>query len=100
MLVRVIIDIDNVSVLEFCTRTGGCMKHLLFRRSCGFDVIRTVIDRTPGQFPHVELRHPESAIIVNDIIYCNNGVFYHLDDFDALMDEEVISDYAVCSPRA
>lgn len=49
---------------------------------------------------YVELRHPESAIIVNDIIYCNNGVFYHLDDFDALMDEEVISDYAVCSPRA
>lgn len=98
MLIQMINDGHNVSVLEFCARTGGNMKYLLIRRSCGFDVIKAVIDLTLGEKPHVELRAPENAYIVNDFIYCHPGKFDRLEGFDELLAEGTISDYHCLRP--
>lgn len=99
MLIQMISDGENVSVLEFCARTGGNMKYLLIRRSCGFDVIRAVIDLTLGEKPHVELSAPEGKYVVNDFIYCSPGIFDRLEGFDELMAEGILTDYHAVRPR-
>ena len=75
------------------------MKYLLIRRSCGFDVIRAVIDLTLGEKPHVELRAPEGKYIVNDFIYCRPGIFDRLDGFAELVDAGILTDYHAVRPR-
>ena len=99
MLIQMISDGENVSVLEFCARTGGNMKYLLIKRACGFDVIKAVIDLTTGILPHVELREPENKYIVNDFVYCNQGIFDHLEGFDEMLEEGIISDYHAIRPK-
>ena len=99
MLIQMINMGTSVSVLEFCARTGGNMKYLLIKRACGFDVIKAVIDLTLGLKPHVELSAPENKYIVNDFIYCNPGVFDHLEGFDALLEQGIISDYRLLRPK-
>lgn len=99
MLIQMINDGKRVSVLEFCARTGGNMKYLLIKRACGFDVIKSVIDLTLGEKPHVELLPPESKYIVNDFIYCSPGVFDHLEGFEELRQQGILSDYYAIRPK-
>lgn len=99
MLIQMITDGENVTVLEFCARTGGSMKYLLIKRTCGFDVIKAVIDLTIGIMPHVELHSPENRYIVNDFIYCQPGVFDHLEGFASLKETGVLSDYYQIRPK-
>ena len=99
MLIQMINDGENVSVLEFCARTGGNMKYLLIKRSCGFDVIKAVIDLTVGEKPTVELKEPENKYIVNDFIYCNPGVYEKAEGFDELLNKGIITDYHIIRPK-
>jgi len=99
MLIQMINTGTRVSVLEFCARTGGNMKYLLIRRSCGFDVIKAVLDLTLGLKPHVELRAPEHKYIVNDFIYCRPAVFDHLEGFQELYEEGLLADYFCVRPK-
>lgn len=99
MLIQMINDGKRVSVLEFCARTGGNMKYLLIRRSCGFDVIKAVIDLTLGEMPHVELREPEAKYIVNDFIYCKPGVYDRMEGFEELRQQSLLADYYSLRPK-
>ena len=99
MLIQMINSGDAVSVLEFCARTGGNMKYLLIKRACGFDVIKAVIDLALGQKPHVELHGPENKYIVNDFIYCNPGVFDHLEGFEELTEQGIVSGFHMLRPK-
>lgn len=99
MLIQMINDGKRVSVLEFCARTGGNMKYLLIKRSCGFDVIKAVIDLTLGEKPHVELRDPEAKYVVNDFIYCRPGVYDRLEGFEELRQNGILTDYYSLRPR-
>jgi len=99
MLIQMINGGDSVSVLEFCARTGGNMKYLLIKRSCGFDVIKAVIDLTLGLKPHVELQEPENKYIVNDFIYCHPGTFDHLEGFEEMVEQGILSDYRLLRPK-
>ena len=99
MLIQMINDGEHVSVLEFCARTGGNMKYLLIKRACGFDVIKAVIDLTVGETPTLDLQAPENKYIVNDFIYCRPGTFDHLEGFDEMVEQGVLSDYHVLRPR-
>ena len=98
MLVQMISDGENVSVLEFCARTGGAMKFLLIRRSCGFDVIKAVVDLTMGKKPQVVLSEPENKYIVNDFIYCKEGVFDRLEGFEELVEKGFLTDFHPLRP--
>lgn len=99
MLIQLINNGKSVSVLEFCARTGGNMKYLLIKRVCGFDVVKAVIDLTLGEKPVVEILPPQSKYIVNDFIYCREGVFDRLEGFKELCDEGVLADYHSLRPR-
>ncbi len=98
MLIQMITDGENVSVLEFCARTGGNMKYLLIKRSCGVDVISAVIDLTLGIKPEIKLQPAENKYIVNDFIYCKEGIFDRLEGFDEMISQGNITDYRVLRP--
>lgn len=99
MLIQMIRSGDEVSVLEFCARTGGNMKYMLIKRACGFDVIKAVIDLALGEKPHVELSAPEAKYIVNDFIYCQPGEFDRLEGFDRMRNEGLLAEYCPLRPR-
>ncbi len=99
MLIQMINDGKNVSVLEFCARTGGNMKYLLIKHACGFDVIKAVIDLTLGEKPHVELADPKAKYIVNDFVYCQPGVYDRMEGFEELRQQGVLADYYSLRPK-
>lgn len=99
MLIQMINGGDRVSVLEFCARTGGNMKYLLIKRSCGFDVIKAVIDLTLGEKPHVELTEPEAKYVVNDFIYCQSGELDHAEGYEPLLEDGTLADFFCIKPK-
>lgn len=93
MLVQMINRNGRVYVLEFSARTGGGVKYLMIKKASGFDVIKAVVDLTLGDKPHVLDMVCESKIVSNEFVYCENGVFDHLEGFEELKNEGIISDY-------
>ncbi|MBR3016906.1 MAG: ATP-grasp domain-containing protein [Clostridia bacterium] len=98
MLVQMLTDGKRVMVVEFCARTGGAMKWLLIQHASGVDVIKGVIDLTMGVKPNIQVRPPETKYIVNDFIYCRQGVYDHLEGFDGQLQKGNITDYRVLRP--
>lgn len=92
MLVQLITDDNRISVVEFCARTGGGDKFRLIKQMTGFDVVKAVLDLTVGKKPHVEIKDA-NKYIVDEFLYCNPGIFDHLEGFDELVDEGVIDEY-------
>lgn len=95
MLIQMISDGKTASVLEFSARTGGGVKFRLIKKASGFDVIAAVVDLTLGNKPHVEKVVSENKYIVNEFIYCSKGIFDHLEGFEELVNEGVISEYSL-----
>lgn len=94
MLIQLISDGERISVIEFCARTGGGIKFRLIKKVSGFDVIDAVIDLTLGNKPHFDKDAvPPRKYIVNEFIYCNEGVLDRLSGFEELVREGVISEY-------
>lgn len=95
MLIQMITDGKRAAVLEFSARTGGGVKFMLIKKASGFDVISAVIDLTLGNKPHVDKVTPENKFIANEFIYCKPGIFDHLENFEELQKEGVISEYCL-----
>lgn len=93
LLIQLLNNGDDVSVLEFCARTGGNMKWLLIKYSSGVDVITATIDITMGQVPDLELKDTGHKIVVNDFIYCYPGVFDHFEGFDKMVEQGLINEF-------
>lgn len=93
LLIQILNKGDDVSVLEFCARTGGNMKWLLIKYSCGVDVITATIDITLNKEPDLELRNTGNNIVVNDFIYCYPGIFDHFEGFDEMVKQKLINEF-------
>ena len=93
MLIQLMCDGEHVYVLEFSARTGGGVKYDLIRRVSGFDVIKAVVDLTLGLKPHVETDEPRCRYIANEFIYCRDGIFDHLENFEELKAQGILSTY-------
>ena len=93
LLIQLLNNGDDVSVLEFCARTGGNMKWLLIKYSCGVDVITAAIDITLGQKPNLQLKDTGHKVVVNDFIYCHPGVFDHFEGFDEMVNQGYINEF-------
>lgn len=93
MLIQLISDGKRISVLEFCARTGGGIKFRLIKKFSGFDVVKAVVDLTLGEKPHVDTSEHRDVFIVNEFIYCEPGVFDHLEGFEELFADGVITEY-------
>lgn len=92
MLIQLLMDGDKVYVVEFSARTGGGVKHLSIERRAGVDVISAVIDLTLQQKPHVVLHEPVSKYMIDEYIYCNPGIYDHMEEFEELKEKGVITD--------
>lgn len=93
MLIQLITDGSRISVVEFCARTGGGDKFRLIKKVSGFDVVSAVADLALGIKPHVEPNNEKQKYIVNEFLYCYPGVFDHLEGFDELLEDGIISEY-------
>ena len=93
MLIQLITDGERINVLEFSARTGGGVKYILIKNASGFDVIKAVVDLTLGEKPHFEGLKPKAKYLLNEFIYCKEGVFDHLEGFEELKERNVIDDY-------
>ena len=93
LLIQLLNNGDNVSVLEFCARTGGNIKWLLIKYSCGVDVISATIDITLGKKPKLERKDTGHKIVVNDFIYCCPCVFDHFEGFDEMVKQGIINEF-------
>lgn len=92
MLVQMITDGKKVSVVEFCARTGGGDKFRLIKQVSNFDVIKAVVDLTLGKKPHV-VPYQLPECIVNEFLYSEPGFFDHLEGFEEMRAQGVISEY-------
>jgi len=93
LLIQLLNNGNDVSVLEFCARTGGNMKWLLIKYSCGVDVITATIDITLGLEPDLTIKDTGHNIVVNDFIYCYSGVFDHFEGFDDMVKQGYINEF-------
>lgn len=93
LLVQMLHNGDKVSVLEFCARTGGNMKYLLIKYSSGVDVIAATIDITLGIQPDLTIKDTGNNIVVNDFIYCKQGVFDHFEGFEKMEKDGLINEF-------
>ena len=93
LLIQLLNNGDDVSVLEFCARTGGNMKWLLIKYSCGVDVITATIDITLGLEPDITVKDTGHNVVVNDFIYCTPGVFDHFEGFDEMVAQGYINEF-------
>lgn len=98
LLIQMIDRGDSVSVLEFCARTGGNMKYLLIKYSCGVDVISAAIDLSLGIKPEINPVDTGNAYVVNDFIYCHPGKFARLEGFEELVEAGVLTEYHALRP--
>ena len=99
MLIQAICDGKSISVIEFCARTGGCIKYRLIKKVSGFDVIKAVVDLTIGIKPHVEELVAENKYVSNTFLYCKPGVFDHAEGFEELKREGIISEYYIFASK-
>lgn len=97
MLIQLITDGSQVKVVEFCARTGGGIKYRLLPRVSGFDPVKAVVDLTLGDKPHYDGFQLEQYII-DEFLYCNPGIFDHIEGFEELLDEGTISHYLQFKP--
>lgn len=93
LLIQLLANEDQVSVLEFCARTGGNMKYLLIKNACGVDVIGATLDITLGQVPDLSPKYKKHNIVVNDFVYCIPGTFDHLEGFEELEKQGIINEF-------
>lgn len=94
MLIQLISNEEKISVVEFCARTGGGIKFLMIKKISGFDVVKAVVDLTLGEKPHYEKADIKPTFTVNEFVYCNPGVFDHLEGFEELLNEGILTEYS------
>ena len=94
MLIQLKVDGERVSVIEFCSRTGGGNKFSLIKKLTGFDVITAVLDLTLGNKPHVP-EFKNDNCVVDEFVYCDEGTLDHVEGFDELHAEGLIDDFFI-----
>lgn len=95
MLIQLIQRENDISVVEFCARTGGGEKFRLIKKVSGFDVVDAVVELTLGNLPHYEPKVGETKYIVNEFLYCHPGVLDHMEGLDELLHDGIITEYFI-----
>lgn len=93
LLVQLIVSNEQISVLEFCARTGGGDKFRLIKMATGFDVVDAVVELTLGNKPHVNELPKNVEYITDEFIYGEPSVMDHLEGFEELKEKGIITEY-------
>lgn len=94
LLIQLIANKDELSVLEFSARMGGGSKYRLIQILSGVNIMSTYVDRILGGLPTV---NPVKQVDYCKLmyLYCKPGVFDHVEGFDELVSEGYIDAYFV-----
>lgn len=93
MLVQLLTDDQQESVLEFCARNGGGAKYLLIKLAAGYDPITAVIDLTLGNPVTAQRVDTGVKLLTNEFLYGYPGCFDHLEGFEELKQQGVLAEY-------
>ena len=92
MLMQLLHKDGDIWVIEFSARTGGCVKYRMIELASGVNIIKATVDLFENKLPDIQPHQP-SNYIANEFIYCNNGVFSHLEGFEECKDTGIIENY-------
>lgn len=97
MLVQMLYCNDELYVIEFSARTGGCIKHKLIENISGVDVIEKTIDITENKISEIGSLNGKykDKYIRNQFIYCKSGVFDHVNGFEELKKQGLLDEYYI-----
>ena len=99
MLIQLIVNGDDISVVEFCARTGGGDKFRLIEKVTEFDVIDAVVELTLGNKPHFHQLKGKQQYITNEFLYCKTGVLDNVSGFDELLENQIITEYFILKEK-
>lgn len=92
LLIQLIVNDDEINVIEFSARMGGGSKYKLIEVLSGVSIMSKYVDLILGDCPHV---HPSKQVDFCKMvyIYCQPGVYDHMEGFDMLKEKGMIDDY-------
>lgn len=92
LLIQMIVNGKEYSVLEFSARMGGGSKYRLINVLSGVDIMKVYVDMVMGGKPVVNPQQQFKNAIMS-YVYCKRGNFVKLKNFDELSDEGFIHEY-------
>lgn len=94
LLMQMIVNATEYNVLEFSARMGGGSKYKLIQVLSGVDIMKVYVDMVMGGKPIVNPRQQFKNAIMS-YIYCKQGEFVKLKNFDELLENKCIHDYFI-----
>lgn len=94
LLIQMIVNATEYNVLEFSARMGGGSKYKLIQVLSGVDIMKVYVDMVMGGKPIVNPRQQFKNAIMS-YIYCKQGEFVKLKNFDELLENKCIHDYFI-----
>ena len=94
LLVQMIVNRDDYSVLEFSARMGGGSKYYLINALSGVDIMKVYVEMVMGGAPHVEPKKQCNNALMT-YVYCRPGEYVSLQGVDELYKEGRIEKYFV-----
>ena len=94
LLVQLIVSEKEINVIEFSARMGGGSKYKLIEVLSGVNIMSKYVDRVLGGYPKIS---PSKQIDYCKMvyIYCNPGVFDHMEGLSEMKDREYIDEYFI-----
>ena len=92
MLIQMLNKGDDIWVIEFSARTGGCAKHRMINLVSGVDIIKATVDLFENKLPEL-VPYKSSNYVANEFIYCDAGEFSHLEGFEECKQTGIIENY-------
>ena len=65
----------------------------MIKRAAQFDVVKGIADLTLGIKPHYEKKPRVAPFCMTDFIYCEEGIFDHIEGFEDMKQKNYINDY-------
>lgn len=94
LLIQLIANGKDLSVIEFSARMGGGSKYRLIETLCGVNIMSKYVDLILGGCPSVL---PSKKVNFCKVIYCycKPGIFDHIEGLQDLKDEGIIAEYFI-----
>ncbi len=92
LIVQVIVNGDDVSVIEFAPRVGGGLSFQTVKLNTGFDILDATINSYLGIKTEIKYSKPKSVYSANNI-YALPSVFGWISGYEKLIEEGIIDKF-------
>ena len=99
MLLQVLVDNENISVIEIGARIAGGSKIHLIKSVTGFDIMSAHVDAILGHSVQVDVRDTSSRHATLTYVYCDPGRVRGIEGMTSLKTDGVVSDFYLYKPE-